>query len=231
VRSFVAAAIVVGVVAQPARAATVDRLLYTSDWKGPRAVYAVDPSSRATREVVVSRDQTCRFGPACGIDSVLPSPNGRRILYVDHVDGMSLLFVARSDGTYRRLITRALGIYSLGWAHDSSRFVYAVRVAVPGQMSPSSSRLYTFEFGRARRRLIQVGPPTAAYAASWSPASVGGLAYARHGGPGTPRTELVVVRNGKARVVAAAEGAPRLRVGAERPDTRIRRPGHPRRPG
>ena len=98
-----------------------------SDWSGTSELYAVDPSGgRVTAQLTFGRAPTC--AQACGYRDAVPSPNGRFILYTDFSDCCSVsrrsaLFVARADGTHRRVLAPgADGV----WAPDSKRIAYAL---------------------------------------------------------------------------------------------------------
>src|SRR5690348_4250206 len=128
--------------AAPAQAAVGGlRLLFRSDWSGTSQVYAADPSGgRPTRQVTFGRAPACASA-ACGYHGAAPSPNGRYLLFSDWTScdpsgHRSKLFVARADGTHRRVLGRLRSGPTCGnpinaaWAADSTRVAYDLGTAV-----------------------------------------------------------------------------------------------------
>jgi Tol biopolymer transport system component len=171
------------------------RLLYVSDWSGTSQIYAADPlGTRPTAQVSFGRAPTCGQA-ACGYADAVPSPNGRFVLFSDWAScdssHPSSLFLARADGTHRRVLARAHSTISCprglngAWAPDSTRIAYAV-----------DGRIYTVGLDGGPNRSVGRGDRF-----SWAPhgRSIAFSALNPSGGYGP----LSVLRHRRTRVVAA----------------------------
>jgi Tol biopolymer transport system component len=163
------------------------RILYVSDWSGTSELYAVDPSGgRVTAQLTFGRAPTCAQA-ACGYRDAVPSPNGRFILYTDFSDCCSVsrrsaLFVARADGTHRRVLAPgADGV----WAPDSKRIAYAL-----------DGRIHVVDLDGGHNRVLGRGVRV-----GWSPDGTS-LAFLTFD-PSSVEGPLSVRRNGRTRIVAA----------------------------
>jgi len=163
------------------------RILYVSDWSGTSELYAVDPSGgRVTAQLTFGRAPTCAQA-ACGYRDAVPSPNGRFILYTDFSDCCSVsrrsaLFVARADGTHRRVLAPgADGV----WAPDSKQIAYAL-----------DGRIHVVDLDGGHNRVLGRGVRV-----GWSPdgTSIAFLTF----DPSSVEGPLSVRRNGRTRIVAA----------------------------
>jgi Tol biopolymer transport system component len=191
VRSLVAAAIVAGVVAQPAHAATVTRLLYTSDWAGPNAIYSADPAARAaTAQVSSAAAPSCRAVRRCGAYAPAPSRSGRWIAYVDLSRSRTRLYLARGDGSKPRLIAHGTPAEKVAWTRGSGRFAYE-----------ASGALFIYDVARRRSRRIDGGPDYT-FTAQWSPKG-DALAYIRRS-PAFGSSLLMIWRSGRLVSIAAS---------------------------
>ena len=98
-------------------------------------------------------------GSSSGFVGSVPSPDGRRLLFWDKVEGVGWhsLLVAHSDGSERRRLAEDLGGFALvaDWSPDSGRIAYGDSAEV---------RVVGID-GRNGRR-VGSGP---AYAVAWSP--------------------------------------------------------------
>jgi Tol biopolymer transport system component len=177
--------------ASSASAAT--RILYSSDWSGSFQVYAVDPTGRhAPGQVTFGPAPACIPANPCGYIAPVPSPDGRRLLFWDFVEGGPLerrLFVAAADGSNRRLLARVNGFpFDAVWAPDSRRVAYV-----------GSAGVHVVDVKTRSNRLVPASrgsDPTP----SWSPDGRS-LALGRQS-VGSRSKDLVVVRGSDVRLLA-----------------------------
>lgn len=119
--------------APAAHAAQAPWILYTSDWSGALQVYAVDPSGHG-RPGQLTVAQSCHRAPPCSFFDPLPSPDGRHVLFWSNLSltggagPHAGLYVARADGSDRRLVGDFPCCGGVVWAPDSSRFAYGTSV-------------------------------------------------------------------------------------------------------
>jgi hypothetical protein len=126
----------------PTQAASrAQRLLFRSDWSGPSQFYAADTSgARKMGQVTFGRPRSCGSS-SCGYRGLVPSPDGRFLLYSDWTDcGMGAerptLFVSRANGTNRRALARVRSGPLCGtnidaaWAPDSKRIAYRIATSI-----------------------------------------------------------------------------------------------------
>jgi hypothetical protein len=97
--------------APPAHAAAPSRLLYASDWNGRTQIFAADPASgRTVGQITFGRSAPeCGLPVACGFTDPLPSPNGRKNLYLQtppsfRSDSPWVLWLADANGHHPRRI-------------------------------------------------------------------------------------------------------------------------------
>jgi Tol biopolymer transport system component len=172
------------------------RILYVSDWSGTSELYAVDSSGeRVTAQLTFGRAPTCAQA-ACGYSDAVPSPDGRFILYTDFADcsfaaRRSAVFVARADGTHRRVLARTDSPSGCPraldgvWAPDSKRIAYVL-----------DGRIHVVDLDGGQNRVVARGDR-----AGWSPDGTS-LAFLKFD-PSSVDGQLSVRRNGHTRIVAA----------------------------
>ena len=117
-------------------AAARTRLLFTSNRSGPTQIYATDPFGRAAPgQLTFSNPVTCGAPRDCGVDTVVPSPDGRHIAFTArHTSRGDELWVARWNGLATRALvssTADLHVTSVAWS-SSSRLRYIVQTAGGG---------------------------------------------------------------------------------------------------
>lgn len=173
--------------------APVGRILYSSDWSGSGQIYAVDPAQpRSPGQVTFGRSPVCPKDVACGFDNAIPSPDGTRLLFTDFVQLGTLhwnLFVARADGSARRMLAKLrtrYGVPFAAWSPDSRRVVYAGADGIHAVRGD----------GRKDRRVRTSRPED--YWPAWSPDGRG-VTFVDPGSGDAG--DLVLVRDGRRRTV------------------------------
>jgi hypothetical protein len=123
--------------APAAHAAAPTRILYASDWSGPTQIFAADPATGKTvGQLTFGRPaSTCGLAIACGFTDPLPSPNGKKIAYLETplkaFDSPWILWIADADGRKARRVAQTSTPLGPNYA---KRFTYAM-------WSPNSKEL------------------------------------------------------------------------------------------